>query len=303
MKKIHSILLILFVSTNIFITSCTDVVSIDVKPGLVQLSVDAFINNLQQPQVVKLNLTQNYFDNSTPKPALGATVYLFAEDSTRFDFVDKNNNGNYIWTPKANQTFGQIGKQYALYVKYDNEEFVSVSKMNRVPKIDSVAYEYLDARERQTTGPKEGYRPEFYARDFTGFGDCYWIRSAKNGKYFSLSSQIVVAYDAAMNPGSGVDGLVFIRPLRQSVATELFADKDTLQVDVYSISQETYYLLRIVQAQAQNAGIFATPTSNTPSNIVNRNTKSTKTAIGFFNVSAVSSVKTIIDKTKARPKT
>jgi Domain of unknown function (DUF4249) len=249
-----------------------------------------------------LNLTQNYFDNTTAKPALGATVYVFAEDSTRFDFKDLKNDGNYVWTPKANQTFGQIGKQYALYVKYGSEEFVSVSKMNRVPKIDSVAYEYLDARERQTTGPKEGYRPEFYARDFAGAGDCYWIRSAKNGKYFSLSSQINVAYDAAQNPGSGVDGIVFIQPLRRAVATELFADKDTLQVDVYSISPETFYFFRIVQAQAQNAGIFATPVSNTPSNITNRNANSTQKAIGFFNISAVSSVKKIIDKAKARPK-
>jgi hypothetical protein len=307
MKNKYIILLILFISSIFLFTSCEDVVNVEVqKSGNTQLTVDGFIDNqLNKQQVIKLSLTQPYFENSATKPALGATVFVFDQDSTRFEFKDLKNDGNYTWTPKANQSFGKINYQYSLYVKYNSEEFVSLSKMNRVPKIDSIAYEFNDTRQRNqgTKGPESGYQPEFYGRDFPGEGDCYWIRSAKNGKYFNDASAITVAYDAAMNPGGNIDGLIFIQPIRRSIAKELFLDKDTLSVDLYSITPETFYFFKIVQQQAQNGGIFATPTSNVPTNIVNRNTNSSQKALGFFNVSAVSTFKAVIDKTKARPKT
>ncbi|MDP5140386.1 MAG: DUF4249 domain-containing protein, partial [Spirosomaceae bacterium] len=43
------------------------------------------------------------------------------------------------------------------------------------------------------------------------------------------------------------------------------------------------------------------PSANIPTNIVNRNATSPKTAIGWFGVSSVSQLSTTIDKAKARP--
>ncbi|WP_435357597.1 DUF4249 domain-containing protein [Emticicia sp. SJ17W-69] len=299
MKNTLSILIILFISVSLF--SCTDVIEIDVKDGVSQLSVDALINNKSETQTIKLTLTQGYFDNSPIKPALGANVILFDQDSVAYQFKDLKNTGVYSYDGKANP-LNKIGKQYALYINYAGEEYVSLSKLNRVPKIDSISYEVDKLPVKPENGPQEGFLPQFYAKDFDGEGDCYWIKSAKNNKYFSKATEITVAYDAGFSPGSKSDGLLFILPIRTSVGRELYSDKDTLKVDVYSTTPEQFYYLQFVSQVSQDGSLFSTPLSNIPTNIINRNEKSIKKAVGFFGMSAVSSMETIIDKSKAKPK-
>lgn len=299
MKNIRNLFFISFLS--VIILSCTDVIYISVKEGVSQLSVDALVNNKAETQTIKLTLTQGYFDNSAIKPALGASVFVFDQDSVAYEFKDLKKDGTYIYDAK-NKPLNKIGKQYALYVNYGGDEFISVSKLNRVPKIDSINYEVNKFPVKPANGPQEGFQPQFYAKDFEGEGDCYWIKSAKNKKYFSKATEIQVAYDAGFSPGSKTDGLLFILPIRTSVGRELYSDKDTLKVDVYSITQEQFFYLQFVQQVSQAGSLFSTPLANIPTNVVNRNLKSTKKAIGFFGISAVSSMETIIDKNKAKPK-
>jgi hypothetical protein len=299
MKKIRNLFFIFFLSAIIF--SCTDVIDISVKEGVSQLSVDALINNKSETQTIKLTLTQGYFDNSTIKPALGASVFVFDQDSVAYEFKDLKKDGSYIYDATI-KPLNKIGKQYALYINYGGDEYISVSKLNRVPKIDSINYEVNKLPVKPSNGPQEGFQPQFYAKDFEGEGDCYWIKAAKNNKYFLKATEIQVAYDAGFSPGSKTDGLLFILPIRTSVGRELYSDKDTLKVDVYSITQEQFFYLQFVQQVSQDGNLFSTPLANIPTNVINRNINSTKKAVGFFGISAVSSMETIIDKNKAKPK-
>ena len=82
MKK--NIIFLILVVFSTLVWSCEEVIDIDVKNGEEQLVVDAWLTNITDNQSVTLTLSQPYFDNSTPKPALGATVSVFDEDSTRF---------------------------------------------------------------------------------------------------------------------------------------------------------------------------------------------------------------------------
>jgi len=299
MKKIFVIISVAFASFSLF--SCEDVVDLEVQEGVSQLAVDALVTNKAESQTIKLTLSQAYFDNTPVKPALGATVTVFDEDSVAHEFVDIKSNGNYVYDA-TQKPLNKIGKQYALYIKYQGEEYVSLSKLNRVPKIDSIDYKVERFPIKPDNGPQDGFQPQFYANDFEGEGDCYWIKSAKNNKYFSKSTQISVSYDGGFSAGSKTDGLLFILPIRQSLGGELYSDKDTLTVDVYSVTKEQFYYLQIVQQVSSNGGLFATPLSNLPTNIINYNSQSTKKAIGFFGISAVSSAQAIIDKSKAKPK-
>lgn len=282
-------------------TACEDVVQLKVKDGISQLSVDAMINNTNQVQKIKLSVSQGYFDNSAFKPALGAIVKIFNEDSVAFEFRDPNNSGIYTFLPKNNE-FNKIGSRYALYINYNGEEYYSIAKLNRVPKIDSITYEIESRPFTPENGPKDGFSPQFYAKDFEGEGDCYWIKSSLNNKYIQNAQQLNLAYDAGFSPGSKTDGLMFILPIRSNISNQLLSEKDTLRVDIYSIGVEQFYYLQGIQQISRNGGLFATPLSNLPSNLINLDSKSEKKALGFFGLSAVSSLETIIDKAKAKPK-
>lgn len=287
------------------LTSCEDVIDIRTRDGVQQLVVDAWITDELKPQVVKLTLSQNYFDNTPPPPVLGATVFMFSQDSTAYQFIDEKGNGEYTYQLKDGKSFlNKVGQQYALFILYEGEQYVSASQLKPVPKIDSISYEAFTRPIVTDTLPKKGFIAQFYAKDFEGKGDASWIRYKKNGKLKNKPNDITTAFDGSFSPGSDTDGLLFIQPIRQSIndfGEALYQDGDLLEVNLYAITPEAFYFLFQVRQESSNAGIFATPPANIPTNIVNRNSSSKKTAIGFFGVSTVSTFKTIIDKNKARP--
>lgn len=285
------------------LTSCEDVVDLDVKAGAPQLVVDGWVTNQQTSQSIRLTESAGYFDNSPAKPVLGATVTVSDDKGRVFSFVDFKKDGNYVWKPVAiSDTIGRVGRTYTLRIRIGTEEYTAVSKLNRVPKIDSVTY-FFDKLPIAPAddAPQEGYTAEFFARDPMGAGDCYWIKSYKNGKYFNKTTEVTIAYDAAFSPGANSDGLRFILPIRRAISPEFYKEKDTVKVELCSIPLEGYYFLNQVRTESNNQGLFATAPSNIYSNIQNTNPKGRK-ALGFFGAAAVSTFTEVIDAKKAKPK-
>lgn len=297
MKKILSILLV-----SMVLFSCEDVIDLEVRDGVNQLVVDAWLTDEDREQSVKLTISQPYFEDSAPKAALGAEVIVYNQDSTAHVFTDPNNDGVYTYKPKPGK-FLKENERVALAVKYENEQYYSLSQLKRVPKIDSVGYEVFSFPITPPDGgPKDGFLAQFYANDPVGEGDTYLMRSYKNDTLRFKPSDITLAYDAGFSPGSKSDGLMFILPIRQSLNQTLFLEKDKLKVELFSIPTEAYFYLLQLRQESSNGGIFATPLSNIPTNIINLNSKSTKKALGAFFVSKVSTFETVINKNKARPK-
>ena len=270
------------------------------------MSVDARITNQNSAQTIRLSESAAYFNNSPAKPVLGATVSITDERGKVFSFKDLKNNGFYVWQPvSVRDTLGRIGGSYSLLIKTGSDEYVAKTQINRVPKIDSVTYFFDKAVNAPGIATpdsiKDGYVAEFFARDPRGEGDCYWIKSAKNSKFFNKAEDIILAYDAGFGIGAATDGLRFILPIRRAITQEFFAEKDTVKVEIHSITLENFYFLSQVRQEAGNAGIFATPPANIPTNIINRNANGRK-AVGFFGGSAVSFFQTIVSKEKSKPK-
>ena len=297
MKKVFLVSII-----SISFIACEQVIDLEVKEGVSQLVVDAWLTDEQKEQSIKLTLSQPYFDEAEPKPALGAKVIVYNEDSTAYVFTDVDNDGIYTYTPKTNGYLKQ-NERTALYIKYENEEYYSLSELKRVPKIDSIAYEVFSFPITPPNGgPKDGYLAQFYAKDIVGDGDTYMLRSYKNDTLRFTPNDITLAYDAGFSAGSKTDGLMFILPIRQSINQTLFLDKDKLKVELFSIPIEAYYYLFQLKQESSNGGIFATPLNNIPTNIKNFNIDSPKKALGAFFVSKVSIYETVIDKRLAKPK-
>ena len=304
--------LFIILASFLGLASCEDVIDYQSAPsGKTQLVVDSWITDFAgQDQLVTLTLTQPYFEKTAPKPALNATVLVIDQDTITYTFKDVKQNGHYVWQPKnKNDKILTIGKRYALYIKYDGQEYVSTSETRRVPKIDSITYieDTLPIVPNDSI-KKTGFNAEFIATDFKGPNDTYWIRSYLNDTLKSSPNNITVAWDAAGSQGSNFDGGLFILPIRQSINTRpgdasprLFQDKDKIRVDIYSIPNEAFFYLSLVRTVSQNGGIFATPISNIPSNVQNR-VKGGLEPLGFFCTSAVSTLTTIIDKKKAKKK-
>lgn len=297
-------LLSLVLASGMLLTGCEDVIDLKTETGPAQLVVDGWITDQPGPQTIRLTLSAAYFNNSPATLATGAEVLVTDDEGTEFPFRYMPEKKTYQWTPSQDTlALGRVGGTYTLMIRYEGEEYVATNQIKRVPAIDSLVYKVEKFPIKPPEGPQEGYITEFYARDFPGIGDTYWIKPLKGGKLNGTeASAISLAFDGAFSPGSPSDGLIFIQPLRQSITTNgLFSAGDTAGVELHSITPESFYFLLQVRQESANGGIFAVPPANIPTNIQNVKPNG-KQALGYFGASAVSRAETVIDPNKAKPK-
>ena len=170
------------------IISCEDLITPDLPTNEPILVVDAWINNLEKSQVIKLSKTQDYLDSSSPVPAVGANVEVIDEFGNVFSFIE-NKAGEYVWFPdEIVKTIGEIGTAFYLNIQFDGKNIISESYLNRTSTIDSVNFVRGQV-------PEDSYYAEFWSREEEGVGDAYWVKTYKNGeKQVGLGDIITVSY-------------------------------------------------------------------------------------------------------------
>ena len=299
MKKIF-ILLIAFA-----FFACENIIYPELEPSLEQYVVDAWLNDLPGSQKIFLSKSNNYFMSELPKLLSGAEVYLTDEDGNRYDFEESAEG--YVWGDSLSTSFLQVGTSYQLNVSIDGIRFSGTSEMNPVPPVDSITFKY---QKEDFSTDEDYYLAEVVATDLVGVGNTYWIKAWKNGVYLNKASEINIAYDAGFSAGGNIDGQVFIQPIQELINpfdTDEVGDAlieppysigDTIYVEILSISESAFYFLNEVKIQTVRSGgfgaLFAPPFSNVSTNLMNEDVNSTIHPVGFFNVSAISSLEQVL---------
>ncbi len=289
--------LLTILTVALLIGACEDQINPTLQEAPPVTVIDAFINNLDSTQIVRITQTQAYFDNTSLDGVLNAVVQVTNNSSGAVFIFDHQGDGLYTWTPATSGAIGTEGNDYTLDVTIGEDAFRALSTMNRVPPIDSVTFRF----EEENLFLPDSYFAEFWSRDPIGTGDTYWIKSYKNGVYLNQPNEINIAFDAGFSEGGNVDGLIFIPPVRDAINPFVedanddflspFADGDSVYVELHSITNETFDFLNEVRTQTDRPGgfaeLFASPLSNVSSNIQYLGTDSEMQILGFFNVSAV----------------
>ncbi|MEM9917727.1 MAG: DUF4249 domain-containing protein [Bacteroidota bacterium] len=295
-----------FLLSILALASCTDVIDVNLQEGTPQLVVDAWITTKLETQVVKLRQTSPYLDNAPSPNVIGATVTITDNEGVTFNFTDDNDDGDYTWEPNG-QAFGTIGRTYTLSITTaDGQNYTATSVLNPTAPIDSITTE---VREPELGNP-EGIYAQFFSRDLPGLGDCYWIKTFKNGQFLNKPQEINIAYDAAFSAGAEVDGLIFIPPIREAINripdtgddavddsdVSPYAVGDVILVELHAIPEDAFYFLEQARTQMTlgDGGIFAEPLANVFTNIENTDPNSTEEALGYFCVAEVSSLEHVV---------
>jgi hypothetical protein len=312
MKKIIYLSLI----SGFFLTSCEKTINPPLEKPEEIMVVDAWINQKIERQEIRITKSQSYFDNSVPVKIANATVTV--EDLTsgmKYNF--KEGAKSYYWDPVGKTPFGAVGHHFKLTIVTKSETFEAFSHQGRVPPIDSIKFKY---NKEDLLVKQDYYTAEFVATDPVGLGDHYWIKAFKNGAYLNKPAELNMAADAGFTSGQSVDGQVFIIPVRKDFINPLDEIKskkgtfsppylvgDSVHVEIHSIDPLAFEFLFGLYFQINRPGgfaeLFAMPPSNSKTNIVSANKKSTTNVAGFFNVASVSSggkklTKEIADKAK-----
>ena len=169
--------------------------------------------------------------------------------------------------------------------------------MNRVPAVDSLIFSKEKINPISQT---EGYRAEFFATDFAGATDYYRVKFYRNDTLQNKPRNIITLKDASFPGSANTDGLVFIRPFRQSANPDsLYALNDMVKVEILSLTPEAFNFWQQFQQQITNGGLFATPPANIPTNVINTNPAG-RNAVGFFSASAIRSRSAKVTKENIR---
>jgi hypothetical protein len=317
MKNINPYYILFFIALTLTFSSCEKVIDLELEEGESQLIVDGFItfyydsvalNSGIENQVIKLRKTAPYFDNAPAPPAIGAIVKVTDALGRTFDFKDENNDGDYVYTGPfllsiTNPPLGFPGNFYQLDIKYNDEEFTSQAYMDSVPTIDSLKFLFQELAIQGPDTLEAGYVIDQIltrssngtlnpTKDVKGEGTCYWFKTYKNDKFFNDPNDINLAYDAAFGPGS--DNVAFIPPIIFNLSPERFQIDEKVRIECWSIGLPSYYFLSLAQIQMTNEGLFATPPTNVPTNITNKNKESKVKAVGWFAAASVSRITQIV---------
>jgi hypothetical protein len=292
--KIFKFAMLLPVVSLLF--SCEDEISPKLENADPVVVIDAWLNNKPGSQTIKITSTQSYFDNSLPPGISGANVVVTDDQGTDYVFTENASiPGDYVWSPSGNEVIGSVGRSYTLLVQVGNDTFVSASKMNRVPVIDSLTFTF----EEESSFFPESFLADFWSTDFVGPNDTYWIKTWKNGILLNKPGELNLAYDAGFSAGGNFDGVTFITPIRQGINPfdqddndeflSPYLPGDSIYVEIHSISLEAFNFMSEVAIQTDRPGgfseLFASPISNVSTNIFSVNNTQ---VLGFFNVAAVS---------------
>ena len=284
----------------IIISSCEKIIEVPLDEAPEVTIVDAWINDKYEPQVIRIKRSLPYFEDNALPGVKGAEVRLIKENGDQFEFVESEiRDGEYIWIPSMDSiNVGQVGDRFILDVKINGFQIGSFSEMRRVPDIDSIDFKLA------TENPilKGSYIAQFYASDFAGTGDTYWIKAYKNGDFLSKPSEINIAYDAGFSRGDNIDGISFNKFIRTGVnpydqddngdIISPYMPGDSLYVEIHSLTNMAYSYLFEVSVQTNRPGgiteLLAVPLANVSTNIVN--VTNGEPVTGYFSVSAVKSM-------------
>ena len=286
----------------LFLVSCEDIIYPDLVTNDPILVVDAWVNNKNETQIIKLTKTQDYLNTSAPAAATGADVKIIDENGLQFNFIDQG-DGNYMWEPTDSfPSLGQIENEFFLDINYNGKKIQASSTLNRTSVIDSINFVKGQV-------PEESYYAEFWSREAEGVGDAYWVKAYKNGQRLTTFQDIITCIDAgASSEGAIIDGIPFIPPVRRAITRFQQDDDnkfispyeygDSLYVELHSITYDAFNFLNKASIQINRPGgfseLFAVSLSNTPTNLIVSN-DSSYPVVGFFCISAVNGMGNTLD--------
>lgn len=285
---------LILASFVITFSSCEDVVQVKLDEGSKLYVIDAFVNDLRQPQTIKVSTSDIYFSDREAPPVTDAQVVLNDLTANKQYNFSYTSNGNYVYTPALTETISTANHQYQLEVTIDGTLYTAQTIQKRGASIDSIAAEYNDGSGGGFGPPTNPfYTCLLYAKDKTDKNtDYYWIKTFKNDTLFNAPSDINISIDGTNGPVSDIplDSTDFTPPI-VFLGFKTYRLNETCKVEIHSISRETYYFFVQASTQINNGGLFATTPENVKTNIVTPNGAKTK-AVGWFNMA------TVVSKTK-----
>lgn len=275
MLKVTNFYQLLVIGMLLFValSSCTDVVDVEVQNGPQRLVVEASLDwekgTSGNVQTIRLRKSTPFFEAENIVDVTGALVTVTNDTSgASFDFIDQN-NGAYRTT-----SFEPVlGQSYSLRIEYNGEVYTARETMTPVPEITNVF------QHREDGFDDELLEVHIVFTDPLTEGDNYLFKFQRQGDLFPDLEYIE---DEFVN-GNEIDWWYEIED-EEDISP--FQPGDVVDIEMYGISRAYYNYIKVLIDQLGGVGIFETTPVAVKGNCINE-TNTDHYAFGYFRLTEV----------------
>jgi hypothetical protein len=237
--------------TVVLVSSCTEVIDVDVPENTEKLVVEAIVTIETDSSYVRLTKSVGYFDN---KPTPLVTDAVVTINGTNFI-----HQGNGIYRPNSPYT-GIAGTYYNLLITHNGKQYTSGTMLEPMFQIDTIIPVYREA---------EGFLEEGYTVKYVGIDNRLptkytYVRFGVKG-FDSINDfyeDFRVLFD---NANSKLN-----EPFEFEIPFQRLQPEDTSLLIFRSIDEPVFRYFQAL-GNRQGGGPFSTPPANLPSNIRGEN--------------------------------
>lgn len=253
----------------IFLTSCEDVIDVDLPTGEPKLVIDASLNwqlgTTGNEQVIKLSMTTGYYNPAVPKVS-GAVVTVTNTDTNAvFDFIENPGTGEYV----CNSFVPVLNGKYQLTVAYDGQTYTANETMMPVVPIDKIEQKEApfddESVEINVFFTDDGTRDDFYMIRYDTSFAAIPIYGVSDDEFFQGNQFNDVLFHEDLKPGTSFD------------------------VTLFGVSEQFHNYMNLLLDVAGGGGPFSTAPARVKGNIIN-STDTASTAFGYFRLSQADTV-------------
>lgn len=267
---------ILFVLTSIIFLACEDVIDVDVDSAETRLVIEASLDwekgTTGNNQTIKLSLSSPYFNTEDITMVTGANVVVTNTNTGDvFTFIDEN-DGSYT----TNSFEPIIGNTYSLQVSYNGETYEATETLMAVPEIKEINQSFDGGFD------DELLEVNVYFDDPVDEDNFYLMRYYEEGDLFPYFEDIS---DEFVNGNEVHD--FFEKEDDEDNNQEPFQAGDTVDIELYGISESYYNYIRLLIEQYYSGGNpFSSTAALIKGNCINPSNPENY-AFGYFRVTEV----------------
>ncbi len=271
------LIMLSFLLSVVFITSCTERYEVELDSTFTRLVVDGLVTTDSIRHSVRLTTSTSYFFNEAPPAVRGAVVYIDDEQQRRQLFEVENDPGYY----EAKEAFaGKPGVSYQLEITM-NEAVGGGSRYtaaNTMPlntlQMDSIVLLYR--------ADFDFYLLNLFAND-PPTEDYYKFDAFINGKPITDTASRSAVVDDRFFNGNNTNGLGVMFLRSDEVNTG-----DTITLMVSAIDEDYYNFFQELRTESGGSNpIFSGPAANIRSNVK-------EGALGYFAATRLSRISVVV---------
>jgi hypothetical protein len=260
----------------ILLTSCEETIQLDLDQVEPKIVVEGLLTNRLGDQYVKVTKTVDFYASGGAEKITNANIKLIDDLGEEYSF-NQTSPGYYL--PVVDFA-GVVGRSYSLSVEVDGVFYQSEDQLLRVPEIDSLGYSLNGDPDQDRIDSGHLYDLLLYMKEPKETTDYYLFKFYRNDSLtFTNANDIYLLTDEALSESiSGFPGPVY------------YAEQDTARMDMFSVTRNGYvYFSDLTNLLFNDGGLFGPVPANPRSNMSNG-------ALGFFQVSAVTTTQVILKK-------